>query len=53
MYFRISRILTKGTKFKMLEDDKKYIKIYLDMLPQSNNLSLKGDVNKFSYLKRT
>ena len=53
MYFRISRILTKGTKLKMLEDDKKYIKIYLDLFPQSNNLSLKGDLNKFSYLKRT
>ena len=53
MYFRISRILTKGTKFKMLEDDKNYIKIFLDMFPQANDLHMKGDINKFSYLKIT
>lgn len=53
MYFRVSPILTKGTKFKMLENHKNYIKIFLDMFPQANDLPMKGDINKFSYLKIT
>lgn len=52
MYFRLSSVLTKGAKFKMLDDNKNYIKIYLDMTPQSNNFSFKKDIKKFIYLKR-
>jgi len=51
MYFKVSHVLTKGTKYEMLENDKNYIKIYLDMYPLSDNIYIKEDTNNFIYLK--
>lgn len=49
MYYHVYHVLTKGKEFKILDDDKTYIKVYIDLKPSAKHLFVKKDKTRFIY----
>lgn len=49
MYFYVYHSLTNGNKFETLDNNKEYIKVYIDLKPNSVDLFFKKDRTRFLY----